>query len=256
MAFFRLFGNKRKKEQNIEGTKAVATVELLKTVKQTIFGEEVTFNFSDFEDLSTNKFYDRFEIGLLSIPSGQVVCTDPMYRKLGLPQSWIVKPGNYPVNIYIGLEGDFQGRIAYAEIIFSESSVKEWKMSLISEDLLQDEFEKKMNGMYPVENGLGSFSDYSTWKNYCHKIKNFYKEYPDGNFYNDELDALFKANGNTPKSSRGEDWINYKINDSENIIMFGSGWGDGLYPRYMGIDENENPVKLITDFIQLVHDEE
>ena len=33
--------------------------------------------------------------------------------------------------------------------------------------------------------------------------------------------------------------------------MFGSGWGDGIYPRYVGFDKNGQVVKLIVDFIQL-----
>ncbi|MCB0839756.1 MAG: DUF4241 domain-containing protein [Bacteroidetes bacterium] len=256
MAFLGLFGCKQKaKEQSVEETQSGFNAEQ-KTVKQTIFGEEVTFNYSDFEDLPTNEYYDRFEIGMLNIPTGQVVCTDPMYRELGLPQSWTVEPGKYPVSTYIGLEEDFRGRVAYAEIIFSKTKIEKWEMSLIAEDMLQNDFEKKMNGMYPVENGLSSFSDYSTWKKYCQKIKDFYKENPEGNFYNDKLDKLFKANGSIPQSSRGEDWVNYKVNDSENIIMFGAGWGDGLYPRYVGTDENGKPVKFITDFIQLRYEEE
>ena len=108
-----------------------------------------------------------------------------------------------------------------------------------------------MNGLYPVENGLGSFADYAVWQKYTDRIENFYRAHPEGNFYHDELDTLFKANKHTPSSSRGEDWINYKFSDTENIIMFGAGWGDGLYPRYVGLDENGQPVKFITDFIQL-----
>ncbi len=257
IAFFGLFGcNRIAKEQSQQEIQTQQNSILNKTVNQTIFGEKVAFNFSDFEDLNNNKYYDRFEIGKLNVPTGEIVCTDPIYRELGLPQSWSVSPGKYPVSIYIGLEEDFEGEVAYAEIVFSSNKVSEWKMSLISENLLQDDFEKKMNGMYPVENGLGSFSDYATWKKYCQKIEGFYKKNPEGNFYNDELGRLFKANANMPMSSRGEDWVNYKIDDSDNIIMFGSGWGDGLYSRYVGYDDNAKPVKLITDFIQIQYKEE
>jgi hypothetical protein len=60
-----------------------------------------------------------------------------------------------------------------------------------------------------------------------------------------------------PKSSRGEDWINYQLeNTNRNIIMFSSGYGDGLYPRYVGYDKNGNVVKFITDFIQIIGQEE
>lgn len=254
MALFGILGCKQKEFKQKESKIELNSL-LKKNVNQTIFGEEVIFNYSDFEDLKSNKHYDKFEIDNLVLPTGKVVCADPLFRELGLPQTWTVKPGKYPVSIYIGLDNDFEGRVAYAEIIFSFNKVKEWKMSLISEEFLEDDFEKKMNGMYPVEAGLSSFSDYSTWKKYCKNIDEFYKENPDGNFYNDKLEKLFKKNVKIPKSSRGEDWLSYKINDVDNIIMFGSGWGDGLYPRYIGYDKNNIPVKLITDFIQLEFEE-
>lgn len=223
-----------------------------KTVRQKIFGEITEFSYLDFEDLSTNKTYEKFEIGKLKIKSGKVVCADPLYRALGLPQNWEVEKGEYPVSIYIGLEGDFEGRVAYAELIFSQDEIESWELSLIDEKLLKGNFEKKLNGMYPVENGLSSFSDFETWRSYSDFVSKYQKRSEEANFYNDILEPLFKENKGIPKSSRGEDWINYQLDPGEgNLIMFGSGWGDGLYPRYVGFDKNRNAVKLITDFIQL-----
>ena len=128
-------------------------------------------------------------------------------------------------------------------------------MSLISENLLSDSFERKMNGMYPVENGLSSFSDYETFKLYNEEIESFYLANKNGNFYNEVLEPHFKKNATVPKSSRGEDWVNYKPTQTNgNIIMFGSGLGDGLYARYVGYDKNSNVVKLVTDFIRVSQD--
>jgi len=221
-------------------------------VTQKIEDEIIEFNYSDFNDLKSNKHYDRFFAGNLILTTGQVVCTDPMYRELGLPQTWTVKPGNYPVYLYIGLDDDFGGRVAYAELEIKDETPTEWKMSLIPERLLADSFERKMNGMYPVENGLSSFSDFETFKTYNQEIESFYSANKNGNFYNEILEPLFKKNVNIPKSSRGEDWINYKPKQTNaNIIMFGSGLGDGLYARYVGYDKNNNVVKLITDFIRV-----
>ncbi|MFN3951903.1 MAG: hypothetical protein ACK4KT_05830, partial [Thermaurantimonas sp.] len=75
-----------------------------KKVKQIIFNEVTEFDYSDFENLKENKSYDRFFAGNLKLPSGQVVSADPMYRESGLPQSWSVTPGDYPVYLYIGLD--------------------------------------------------------------------------------------------------------------------------------------------------------
>lgn len=228
-----------------------------KKVKQTIFNEVTEFDYSDFENLKANKSYDSFFACNLKLPSGQVVCADPMYRELGLPQSWTVTPGDYPVYLYIGLDDDFGGRVAYAELNFMDEVPVKWELSLISESLLADDFEKMMNGMFPVENGLGSFSDYTTWKLYNQEIADFNTANNDGNYYNDILENHFKANANIPASSRGEDWINYTpTNSNSNIIMFGSGRGDGIYPRYVGFDKNGQVVKLIVDFIQLTGETE
>jgi hypothetical protein len=221
-------------------------------MKQEIEGETVEFNYSDFNDLKNNKHYDRFFAGNLTLTTGQVVCTDPMYRELGLPQTWAAKPRSYPVYLYIGLSDYLNGRVAYAELSFKDEIPAEWKISLIPEHLLADSFERKMNGMYPVENGLSSFSDYETFKIYDQETKSFYSANKNGNYYTEILEPLFKKNAHIPKSSRGEDWIDYKPKQAKaNIIMFGPGWGDGLYPRYVGYDKNGNVVKLVTDFIRI-----
>lgn len=220
-----------------------------KTVTQLIADEETVFSYAGFEDLIHNPKYDRFEAGRVTLPTGAVVCTDPLYCEIALPQSWTAKEGAYPVYLYIELNGDSAGRIAYAELIFINDIPKYWEMSLIPDQLLNDTFEKKMNGMYPVENGLSCFADYETFKIYEKEIQDFYNRDKDANFYNDVLEKYFKENVNIPPSSRGEDWANYKpANARGNLIMFASGWGDGLYPRYIGYDAAGNIVKMITDF--------
>ncbi|WP_210520882.1 DUF4241 domain-containing protein [Hymenobacter terricola] len=223
-----------------------------KKATQSIFDEIAEFDYSDFHDLKHNKSYDMFLAGQIKLPTGQVVCTDLMHRELAWPQSWAINNGQYPVYLYIGLEDDFAGRVAYAELVIKAEIPKYWEMSLIPEELLADSFERKTNGMYPVENGLSCFADFETFKIYEQEIQDFYQLHKQGNYYNDVLENLFKENRNIPTSSRGEDWINYKpLKANGNIIMFGSGYGDGLYPRYVGYDKNGNVVKFVTDFIQL-----
>lgn len=246
--FSQLFGIANK--ESIHAFKPVSEQnDKSKTVTQLIADEETVFSYAGFEDLKHNTKYDRFEAGKLVLPTGAVVCTDPMYREIALPQSWTAKEGTYPVNLYIELDGDAAGRIAYAELMFIDEIPKYWEMSLIPDQLLNDAFEKKMNGMYPVENGLSCFTDFETYKIYEKEIQDFYDLDNDGNFYNDVLEKYFNKNANIPPSSRGEDWANYKpANARGNLIMFASGWGDGIYPRYIGYDSAGNIVKMITDF--------
>lgn len=202
--------------------------------------------------LPTNPLYDRFFAGNLSVPTGQIVCSDPLYRELCYPQSWRIHPGDYPAFLYIGLNGDFWGRIAYAEIVIQEEIPVSWELSLISEDFLSGNAERKANGRYPVENGLSSFSDYETFKIYTNEIDTFYKQNLTGNYYLDILEGHFKKNAQVPMSSRGEDWINYTPQHcNSNIIMFGSGLGDGFYSRYVGYNKSRQAVRFITDFVSI-----
>lgn len=247
--FDKLFGKTSQSRQNATDKKA----------KEIISREVPEFIYSDFKDLKTNTSYDRFFAGNLKLPTGQVVCADPLHKAIGLPQFWTVTPGDYPVYLYIGLNGFFEARVAYAELSFKDEIPVTWEWSIISEDLPAGLIKESIifpPGGFPVENGLGSFSDYETWKLYNQEMDDFYKKNKKGNYYSDVLESRFKANAHIPESSRGEDWINYTpTTAAANIIMFASGWGDGFYPRYVGFDKNMQAVKFITDFIQLADDD-
>src|ERR1044072_6740365 len=79
-------------KQNTQSSISQAMDTSKQKVIQKIEGGTIEFNYSDFRDLKSNKHYDRFFAGNLILTTGQVVCTDPMYRELGLPQTWTVKP--------------------------------------------------------------------------------------------------------------------------------------------------------------------
>ncbi|MBS1611841.1 MAG: DUF4241 domain-containing protein [Bacteroidetes bacterium] len=224
-------------------------------VSQIINGETSTFSYADFHDLKNNKSYDRFLTGNLKLATGKVICVDPLVSHLALAQNWKVPTGSYPVYIYIATSGDFDGRVAYAELSINDEIPEYWEYSLIDEAKL-NKAEKSLNGMYPVDAGLSCFADHDAFQCYKQHIDTFYKKNPSGNYYNDVLEKYFNENAHIPPSSRGEDWINYTPEScSGNIIMFGTGWGDGFYARYVGFDKNGNVVKLITDFIQLGSEE-
>jgi hypothetical protein len=35
---------------------------------------------------------------------------------------------------------------------------------------------------------------------------------------------------------------------TDNVAIFSSGWGDGMYSTYWGLDAGDRPVCLVTDF--------
>lgn len=74
-----------------------------KKVKQKIFNEETAFDYSDFYDLRSNKSYFRFFSGILKLLTGQVVCTDPMYREFGLLNHGKQNPATIPFTFILAL---------------------------------------------------------------------------------------------------------------------------------------------------------
>ncbi|GAC1458493.1 MAG: hypothetical protein NVS2B14_01350 [Chamaesiphon sp.] len=54
----------------------------------------------------------------------------------------------------------------------------------------------------------------------------------------------------TENSKSTWDWADMCVSQETqgNIIAFSSGWGDGVYPTYLGYDAENNIAKVVTDF--------
>lgn len=110
----------------------------------------------------------------------------------------------------------------------------------------------------PVDAGLGGFFDYKTGIEYNKFLDKFHADNPDGNIYDDFFAAEFKKNAITPDDQTDYgNWINYTFPNTDlNITMFQSGYGDGVYPAYWGLDEQGDIVSLVIDFfVVLLPDE-
>ncbi|HEY9049495.1 MAG TPA: DUF4241 domain-containing protein [Ohtaekwangia sp.] len=220
-------------------------------VTQQVNGEEVKIDFTDFRDLRNNKQYYEFCIGEILIISGKLIITDPFLLYNPHPLEKLVDNGKYKVYLYF-IDCSMGYRIAYAMIDFDTKVPDTWECALVNESLL-DEQEKVVNGLFPVDAGLLSFSDFHSFERYYDFVRSFTDENPDKNIYDNHFANEFSKNGNIPAGAYKEgDWINYILNPSEqNIIMFTSGLGDGLYPAYWGLNSSGKASKLVVDLLVL-----
>lgn len=204
--------------------------------------------------LSNNKL-EEVEIGDLFLPSGKIVAGDPFFINEKLPFSKTIKPGKYPVKILISKIEEDHYRIAYAKISFSSTKAVRWEMALTS-SITQNEIDSIEAGEffgYPVDAGLGCFTDAESNKLFNEVFDEFYKTHPNGNYYSDVLAPEFKKmSGNHRFSREDGDWCNHFLKATEhNVVIFSSGWGDGFFPTYWGYDIKGELVELITDFLVL-----
>lgn len=175
--------------------------------------------------------FDAYELGRLSLPSGRIVAADGFIMHGATPFTRSVQPGSYPVALAVALIGSDQ-RIAFAQIRFSDRRVAKWEMAVTPGE---DPSRLKAGEVlaYGVDSGTGCFADPGAQE---------ILSAPDAGRLVEaatrEMAKVYQHTGqwvviDTPKGS---------------AAWFSSGWGDGQYASYFGLDDNGEPVLLVTDF--------
>jgi len=162
-----------------------------------------------------------------SISTGPV----PFLRPDAKPFSRTVKPGAYPVTVAVAQLGGDQ-RIAFAQIRFLDRRISKWEMAVTDG---QDPSKLKEDEIYAygVDSGTGSFADIGA------------QEVLSARDARKLVDDVMKEMKKVYEPTR--DWV--VVNTPKgSAALFSSGWGDGGYASYFGLDDNGEPVVLVTDF--------
>jgi hypothetical protein len=181
-------------------------------------------------------------LGLLHLPSGRIVASDPFFAGIALPFGRTVPPGDYEVQLCMVTLPSFGERVALARVLFQPG-----KRPVRFEEALKEYAD---SSRYYVEAGLGSFMDEVTRTQFVEKMARFYHERPEGNYYTDVLAAEFKKSAVRPDDPRDVGKWNMHVlpGSGLNVAMFASGLGDGSYASYWGLDDAGQIVSLTTDF--------
>ena len=201
-------------------------------------------------DFVENPLLETYEVGKIHISSGKIVASDALISPDHLAFSQEFPKGDFPVFIHKERESNC---IAYAEIVFDKNQLAEnWTLALCDNQNINDLQEGEIFG-YPVESGMGSFMDKNaqTFLNQLeqelfHKkgadFLGIYEEFFHSHFF-DENGAIDQFATLKPYDDK-----------AENIIAFETGYGEGFYASYIGYSEKNEPVKLISEFIEIGSD--
>ncbi|UVK39748.1 DUF4241 domain-containing protein [Mesorhizobium sp. AR10] len=173
-------------------------------------------------------------IGELELPTGEIIACDPLISGTEMPTlSRRVKPGHYPVSLL-----ETQGRVAVAVLRFRLGTPVRWELATLPGQDVTTLKDDEIFG-YPVDGGLGSFMDKTAMVLMSEQLD---KLGADQNYYDDVLAAEF-----TPNQDR---FVMHRpvAGNPLNIAMFWSGWGDGFYPSFWGLDAAGELLLLTTDF--------
>lgn len=168
----------------------------------------------------------------LWLPSGQIVAADGIIME-GRPFTRQVEPGRYPVTIAIAALAKDE-RIAFAQVRFSDRPVARWELAVVAGQDVSTLKDGDFFG-YPVDSGTGCFADPQAVE-----LVNQASD-PDMKFFNKisaEMDKVYRHT---------RSWVHIETS-SGSAALFSSGFGDGIYPSYFGLDGAKEPVCLLTDF--------
>lgn len=193
-----------------------------------------------------NPLIESFEAGKINLPTGKIVACDPVLTndmkafKINFPQ------GEFPVLVHKERESNC---VAYVEIVFSEDNITDWKLAT-TDDQNADELKGEEIFGYPVESGMGCFMDFETQNNLNHlenilfqrkgdDFMGIYEEFFHQHFF-DENGAIDQFASMKPLAEK-----------DGTIFAFETGYGEGFYASYIGFGNESQPVKLITEFIEI-----
>ena len=173
-------------------------------------------------------------IGDLELPTGEIIACDPLVTSDDWPAlSRKVKPGRYPVTLF-----EAQDRVAAAFLRFRPGVPVRWELATLPGQDVSTLNGDEIFG-YPVDAGLGAFMDKTAMALMSAAQDNLK---PEQNYYDDVLAAEFAPN-------RDRFVMHHPATcNPVNIAMFWSGWGDGLYASFWGLDAAGEPLVLMTDF--------
>ena len=170
--------------------------------------------------------------GTIAVPSGRVVVCDPSGAEAGTrPLARAVPPGTYPVTISVGrLDAIDERRVAAAMVRFSARPIARWEAAACDGDDPETLTAGQFFG-YGVDGGVGCFVDavaaagltFVTWEG---KV----------------LSALLAAD---PTALCGAAEVAI---EGGNLVAFTTGAGDGTYASFWGLDAQDEPVVLVTEF--------
>lgn len=209
--------------------------------------------FRDFEDgaiigaLGYEIVLKRRSLGSLYLPSGSLIACDPLTSLDTEPFSVSLTPGEYPVSLIMAELRD-EVRVAYATIKLGPKESLRWEKALVGAVDKPSIFDEIDECGYSVDSSIGCFTDADTAAALLDYHQFVLAE------DNDFQKILHSRVRRRRRAGVGAALIDLKrdlkvpVDDSRNLIAFETGYGRGVYSTYLGRDEDNQIVSIVTDF--------
>jgi hypothetical protein len=172
------------------------------------------------------------------LPSGRVVGCDPLVGVDSAEAFTVqVRPGTYRLRAWVAVVSSIRGapqpRTAALQLVISDAVAARWEMALIEGQELAGLADDGYLG-YPVDAGTGALADEVAVRALADWTYDDVEEV----FIPDEMPPPPSALGGVIDKATGA-----------NVISVSSGWGDGVYPTYIGYGPDGEITGFVTDFL-------
>jgi Protein of unknown function (DUF4241) len=178
-------------------------------------------------------------IGEVTFPTGQVVGCDPLTLPDAMPFTVAVAPGRYPLRAWVAVlyrdDAEWDRRVAALQLIIRDEPATRWHPALIAGQDLVVLGEDAFFG-YAVDAGTGTLADLAAVRALASWD------------YQRVEDAYIPAQ----LPERPVPGAVAAITDEQsgaNVITVSSGWGDGVYPTFIGYTADGGISSFVTDFL-------
>lgn len=211
-------------------------------------------SFRDFEDgelidgLGFDIVIHRRSIGELVLPSGRLLACDPISSLDGDPFEAQLEPGTYQAHLIIAELRD-EKSVAYAVIDLQPSStVRRWELAELPSSTETSIFNGDDEMGFAVDSTLAAFLDAETQA----ELLNYHQiVMPEDNDYERHIWGRINKRRRT-----GAGWTTLDLRrdlaipvaDGRNMLLFDAGFGEGYFSTYLGYDQENQLVKIVTDF--------
>ncbi|MDN3605505.1 DUF4241 domain-containing protein [Kaistella yonginensis] len=189
---------------------------------------------------------ESFEAGDITLTSGKLAVSDPLITS-EMPAFTTDFPlGNFPVLVHKEIDSNC---IAYVEIVFSNSEIASWKLATSEGQNTGNLQEGEIFG-FPVESGMGCLMDFETQQNLNLLEQHLFKRKGDdfmGIYEEFFHEHFFQEEGAINQYA----FLKPNEDKSGNIFAFETGYGEGFYASYIGFDEQNVPVKVVCELIEI-----
>lgn len=175
----------------------------------------------------------RRYVGDLSLPTGQLIACDPFVMLDAAPFKLHLPTGTFPVALTVAAT-DIDQRVAFGTLRLSQTIPATWDMMTVGNHDPSELKDGEIFG-YGVDSGTGCFMDLTAY----HLLAQRMSEKAD--FYETLIAEMEKTYKNTWS------WLDLKLG-AVNLIAFSSGYGDGVYASYVGLDASGEVAAIVTDF--------